>query len=130
MDKDIIKYNEAVESDDLRAICDLLAVEISKGLVGATNKIWHKIPVWFIQDNPVVGYYVTKQKGINLMFWSGRIFEEVGLSPEGSFKAAQVKYLNTDQVDVKKLRRWLSEASKKVYNYKDIRKNRGKLSLI
>ena len=56
-------------------LCDLLASIIDRELTEAQNKIWHAHPVWFINENPIVGY--SKQKaGIRLMFWSGKDFEE------------------------------------------------------
>ncbi|MDB5161702.1 MAG: hypothetical protein JWM52_210 [Candidatus Saccharibacteria bacterium] len=130
MNKDIQKFNEAIEQPELKRVCELLATEILKGLPDAEYKIWYSIPVWFIKGNPVVGYSLTKSKGINLLFWSGQAFDEPGLSPEGKFKAAEIKYVSVDGVSKAKLQTWLSEASQKIYNYKDIRKNRGELSLI
>ena len=128
--EDVKKFNEKIENETLRAVCDVLMNEITKNLPGATVKIWYKIPVWFIKDNPVVGYSVTKRNGINLLFWSGQAFTEPGLKPEGSFMAAEVKYKDIREIDTEKLQKWLSEASVKIYNYKDIRKNNGVLTLI
>jgi hypothetical protein len=73
MSSEIAKFNAAQEPGD-RAICELLAREIDRGLPGAESKIWHRHPVWFLDGNPIVGY--SKQKpGIRLMFWSGADFE-------------------------------------------------------
>ncbi len=123
------KYNNSIESAEFREVCGILASEIQTGLVGAQIKLWYKIPVWFIGDNPIVGYDITKHKGINLLFWSGQVFSEPGLEPEGSFKAAQIKYMTVQDIDKLKLNKWLIESSQKIYNYKDIRKNKGKLEL-
>jgi hypothetical protein len=38
-----------------KAICKLLRSEIDTAVPKATSKIWHAIPVWFIDENPVVG---------------------------------------------------------------------------
>lgn len=56
-------------------ICDLLASIIDKYLPEAENKIWHKLPVWFLDGNPIVGFSELKA-GIRLMFWSGASYEE------------------------------------------------------
>lgn len=129
MNEEITGYNRAVEQEDLREVCDALAKLISKGLNGASPKIWYKNPVWFIGENPIVGYSVTKSKGVNLLFWSGQAFDTSGLKSEGSFKAAETFYKTVDEIDENLLQKWLDEASVKIYNYKDIRKNRGKLTL-
>ncbi len=44
---------------------------------------------------------------MRLLFWSGQSFEEPGLAPEGSFKAAEARYSAADQVDRVGLARWL-----------------------
>ncbi len=89
MDVGILKYNKTQAPRD-RAICDLLASLISRGLRGAEGRIWHGHPVWFLEGNPIVGY--SKQKpGIRLMFWSGADFGEPGLDVVGrKFKDASV----------------------------------------
>ncbi len=97
MHPDTKKYNDAQAPAD-REICDKLAREIDQNLPEAENKIWHAHPVWFLDGNPIVGY--SKLKGcIRLLFWSGQSFEEDGLKPEGTFKAAEKRYTSADQVD-------------------------------
>src|SRR4030095_7035014 len=86
--KEIQQYNTSMSRDD-KSICNLLAQQISASLPDAENKIWHRHPVWFLEGNPIVGYSKLKD-GIRLMFWSGQSFDEEGLQPEGSFKAAEV----------------------------------------
>jgi hypothetical protein len=90
MNEAIKAYNEAQSPGD-KAICDQLAAIINRELTEAVSKIWHAHPVWFLNDNPVVGY--SKQKaGIRLMFWSGASFEEEGLNVIGNkFKDAGSK---------------------------------------
>jgi uncharacterized protein YdhG (YjbR/CyaY superfamily) len=62
-----------------KAIADLLVTIIEEELPEALSKIWHAHPVWFLNENPIVGY--SKQKaGLRLMFWSGADFEEEQLS--------------------------------------------------
>jgi hypothetical protein len=123
--KDSRAYNAAQATGDKR-ICDLLAKEIDAALEGAENKVWHRHPVWFLDGNPIVGY--SKRKvGINLMFWSGQSFEEPGLTAEGSFKAAEVKYMSVDEVKIKDLKRWLKKSIEIQWDYKNIVKRKGRL---
>mgnify|MGYP003594956289 CR=1 FL=1 len=92
----------------------------------AENKIWHAHPVWFLNGNPIVGY--SKLKGcIRLLFWSGQSFEEPGLSNEGKFKAAEVRYISIEQVNTKDLKRWLKKARTIQWDYKNIVKRKGQL---
>jgi len=125
MNEDIVAYNASQSTGD-KAICDLLAQEISKHLPEAENKVWHRHPVWFLNGNPIVGYSKLKS-GIRLLFWSGQSFEEPGLLPEGSFKAAEALYTSTEQVNTKDLKRWLGKAKKIQWDYKNIVKRKGVL---
>lgn len=125
MQPDTKAYNDALEPAD-RAVCDLLAGEIDRHLKGAENKVWHRHPVWFLDGNPIVGYSRMKD-GVRLLFWSGQSFEEEGLKKEGTFKAAEVRYTAVDQVDTKKLRRWLAESRDVQWDYKNIVRRRGRL---
>ncbi|MEW6470548.1 MAG: DUF1801 domain-containing protein [Bacteroidota bacterium] len=109
-----------------KKICALLYKEISLNLPEAENKIWHAHPVWFLDGNPIVGYHKLKDC-IRLLFWSGQSFDEPGLQPEGSFKAAEARYTAADQVNSKDLRRWLDKAKKIQWDYKNIVKRRGVL---
>ena len=122
---DIWAYN-ATQTEADKAICDALAREIDGGLKGAENKIWHRHPVWFLEGNPIVGY--SKLKGcIRLLFWSGQSFEEPGLHPEGTFKAAEARYTTADAIDGKVLRRWLKKSKAIQWDYKNIVKRKGRL---
>jgi hypothetical protein len=123
--KDIQAYND-LQSDEEQEICNILAQEITRQLKEAENKIWHAHPVWFLDGNPIVGY--SKLKGcIRLLFWSGQSFEEEGLSKEGSFKAAEMRYTAADQVKKKDLTRWLKKARDIQWDYKNLVKRKGKL---
>ena len=123
MHADTKKYNQAQAPSD-RAICQILADQIDCGLPEAENKIWHAHPVWFLDGNPIVGYSKLKEC-VRLLFWSGQSFKEKGLKKEGSFKAAEARYTAVDQVDTKKLVRWLAEARDVQWDYKNlIRKGR------
>ena len=55
-----LQYHAALAPAD-RAICRLLAAEIERALPEAESKVWHAIPVWFLDGNPIVGY--SKLKG-------------------------------------------------------------------
>ncbi|HET7003065.1 MAG TPA: DUF1801 domain-containing protein [Puia sp.] len=128
MKKEILEYNSALSKDD-KAIADLLAEQISFHLPDAENKIWHRHPVWFLDDNPVAGYSKLKDC-IRLLFWSGQSFAEKELQIEGSFKAAEKRYTSADQVNKKDLKRWLGKARDIQWDYKNIVKNRGVLNRI
>lgn len=125
MNKDIQAYHNALANAD-KAICKLLAKEIDANLPGAENKIWHRHPVWFLDGNPIVGYSKLKDC-IRLLFWSGQSFEEEGLAPEGSFKAAEARYTDAKHVNVKDLKRWLGKSKKIQWDYKNIVKRKGVL---
>ncbi len=125
MHPDTSAYNKKQSVEDM-AICNLLAEEIDKGLPKAENKIWHAHPVWFLDGNPIVGYSKLKDS-VRLLFWSGQSFEEEGLHPEGKFKAAEARYTNFDEVDIKALKRWLKKSAKIQWDYKNIVKRRGVL---
>ena len=53
----------------------------------AISTIWHGSPVWFIGENPVVGYHVTP-KHVNLLFWSGQAFGEPALKAAGKVRCS------------------------------------------
>lgn len=125
MNEDILAYNNSLSEND-KAIATLLAKEIDRSLPKAENKIWHKHPVWFLDGNPIVGYSKLKDS-VRLLFWSGQSFEETGLQPEGSFKAAEARYTNVEQVNKKDLKRWLEKSKKIQWDYKNIVKRKGKL---
>ncbi len=122
---EILAYNAAQSPGDKR-ICDALCKAIGRGLPGAECKIWHRHPVWFLDGNPIVGY--SKLKGcVRLLFWSGQSFDEPGLKPEGSFKAAEARYTDAAEIDGADLARWLAKAAEIQWDYKNIVKRKGKL---
>lgn len=126
MHPDIQRYNQKQEGED-REICELLATEICKQLPDAENKVWHAHPVWFLDGNPVVGYSKLKDT-VRLLFWSGQSFEEEGLQNEGSFKAAEMRYTSTKQINKKDLKRWIEKARLIQWDYKNIVKRKGVLT--
>lgn len=125
VNKDIQNYNRSQTESD-RAICDLLAQEISKHLPEAENKIWHAHPVWFLDGNPVVGYSKLKNN-VRLLFWSGQTFDEVELKNEGSFKAAEARFTAIEQINRTDLARWLQKAQDIQWDYKNLVKRKGVL---
>jgi hypothetical protein len=122
---DTIAYNKTLARGD-RAICDMLAREIDRALPDAENKVWHRHPVWFLDGNPIVGYSKLKDS-VRLLFWSGQSFDEKDLSVEGTFKAAEMRYTDVEQVRPRVLARWLKKARNIQWDYKNIVKRKGKL---
>ncbi|WP_323764883.1 DUF1801 domain-containing protein [Marinovum sp.] len=118
-------YHSAQSEPD-RQICDLLRAALDRGLPKAESRIWHAHPVWFLEGNPIAGYSKLKSC-VRLMFWSGQTFETPGLTPSGSFKAAEVRYTEPAQVDPGALAQWLSEARDIQWDYKNIVKRKGRL---
>lgn len=122
---EIQSYNDAQDAAN-KAICDLLAKEITDNLHDFECKIWHSSPVWFLQGNPVAGYAVLKNC-VQLLFWSGQSFDEPGLKAEGKYKASEARYTAVDQVNLTDLRRWLKKSEQIQWDYKNIVKRRGVL---
>ena len=125
MSKDIDAYNNSQSPAD-RSICEALKHEIDQNLPEAESKIWHAHPVWFLDGNPVAGYSKLKDS-VRLLFWSGQSFDEPGLRPEGSFKAAEARYTDVNQINKTDLKRWLEKAKNIQWDYKNIVKRKGKL---
>ncbi len=125
MNKDIQAYNDA-QSGESKEICVLLASEINRNLPEAKNKIWHGHPVWFLDENPIVGYDKLKDS-VRLLFWSGQSFEEDGLQKEGKFKAAEARYTAVAEVNTKALSRWLKKGKEIQWDYKNLIKRKGVL---
>lgn len=126
MQTDIQAYI-AKQEPDRRHICELLTAEIDKGMPeNAESKLWHGSPVWFLAGNPIVGYSVLKDS-VRLLFWSGQSFDEPALQLEGSFKAAEKRYTDADQIDSQEIQRWLQKAQSIQWDYKSIVKKKGQL---
>ncbi|WET01962.1 DUF1801 domain-containing protein [Flavobacterium sp. YJ01] len=123
MSQEIQNYNDSQSLED-KEICDLLYSIINKNLTKAESKIWHAHPVWFLDGNPIVGY--SKLKGsVRLLFWSGQSFDEEQLQNEGSFKAAEMRYTQIDQINEEDVKRWLTKAKEIQWDYKNIVKRKG-----
>jgi hypothetical protein len=125
---DIKSYNSGLSKVD-KALCDLLATEIARGLPQAENKLWHAHPVWFLDGNPIVGYDKLKDC-VRLLFWSGQSFKEPGLTKSGTFKAAEVRYTELAQINLVDLKRWLEKSQDIQWDYKNIVKRKGVLKKI
>lgn len=125
MNKDIQAYNDSQSETD-REICNRLTTVISSNLPEAESKIWHAHPVWFLDDNPIVGYSKLKDC-VRLLFWSGQSFEEEGLKKEGKFKAAEARYTAADDINANDLKRWLGKSRDIQWDYKNIVKRKGVL---
>jgi hypothetical protein len=110
----IAGYSEA-QPPPLRAICDALRKLIDTALPAATSRVWHGSPVWFIDDNPVVGYSATA-KTAKLLFWNGQAFDEAGLTPVGKYRAAQAVFAKAAEIDPKVIARWLAKARTDVFD--------------
>ena len=104
------------QSRELRAICEKLQAEIDTALPSATSKIWHGSPVWFLNENPIVGYSIRQQQ-VNLVFWSGQLFDEPRLAPLGKDKAAGVAFQHGSDIRLAELRRWLRKSRTIVFDY-------------
>lgn len=125
MHEQTAQYNRAQVPAD-QQICELLAREIETSLPEAENKVWHAHPVWFLDGNPVVGYSKLKDS-VRLLFWSGQSFATTGLTPEGKFKAAEVRFTALEQVNTKSLQKWLAESRDVQWDYKNLVRSKGKL---
>ena len=125
MKQEILDYHNQLDDND-RAIADKLYQLICDGLPGAEHKIWHRHPVWFIDGNPVTGY--SKLKGcMRLLFWSGQSFDEPGLQPEGTFKAAEARFTHEGEVVDADINRWLGKCETIQWDYKNLIKRKGVL---
>ncbi|GAB5402249.1 MAG: hypothetical protein Aurels2KO_04800 [Aureliella sp.] len=127
MNSEIKAFNEAQETAEYREICETLAKSIHKLLPSAEGKIWHRHPVWFLDDNPTVGYSKLNA-GIRLMFWSGASFDEDKLKPgTGKFKDASVIYTAPAEIQQDELKRWIEKSKTIQWDYKNVQKRKGKL---
>ena len=125
MNDEIMRYHSQFSIKD-QNICQLLAEGINTNLPDAQCKIWHGSPVWFIDDNPIVGYAKLKDC-IQLLFWSGQSFGVDGLQPVGKYKAAEVRYVESDVINTDQLSQWLKLSSSIQWDYRNIVKRRGEL---
>lgn len=126
MNSSIQNYNELQTESD-RLMCEKLCEIINENLVDSDSKIWHAHPVWFLDGNPIVGYSKQK-KGIRLMFWSGKSFNEETLNVHGEkFQDASVFYNDISEIDENAIKRCLEKAEKIQWDYKNLVKRKGQL---
>jgi len=126
MSSDIQKYNSSQTEFD-HEICSKLTEIIDENLSDAESKIWHAHPVWFLEGNPIVGYSKQK-KGIRLMFWSGKSFNEDLLNVHGEkFQDASVFYNDVSEINEEDIKRCLKKSEKIQWDYKNIVKRKGEL---
>ncbi|MCK8484150.1 DUF1801 domain-containing protein [Aliiroseovarius sp. S2029] len=122
----IQEFHDAQTTDD-RAICEALRAVIDEMLPDAESKIWHAHPVWFLKENPIVGYSKLKSC-IRLMFWSGADFDELDLKPgTGKFMDASIRYTDVEEIRYDDLKRWLVKSRQVQWDYKNIYKRKGRL---
>lgn len=126
MHSEIKLYNQK-QSPEHQLICDALAQIINRELSHAESKIWHAHPVWFMDQNPIVGYSLQKP-GIRLMFWSGADFDEPALNILGKkFKDASIFYQQVDDINAEQLKVWLQKSIDIQWDYKNIVRRKGEL---
>jgi len=126
LNNEILSYNLAQTLTD-QTICQVLMEAIINSLPESSSKIWHGSPVWFIEENPIVGYSKLKDS-IQLLFWSGQTFDEDVLKPVGKYKAAEVRYKVADEINREQLSIWLTKSINIQWDYKNIVKLKGELS--
>ncbi len=114
----------SVQKPALAAVCRVLRKEVKSALPKATGRMYHATPVWFIGENAVVGFSVAAKKKVTLLFWNGKAFREPDLKAVGKFKAAQIQYGDVEEIDRKKLKKWLKKAGKDIWDYAGMRKKR------
>lgn len=108
----IDEYFEVLASE-LKPLAAKLQEMFFESLPNCKTKVWHSIPVWFDEGNPVVTYFEKKGK-IFVMFWNGQKFDQAGLKPVGKYSAADIGYDSIDSFDEKQMRAWLVEGRDKL----------------
>jgi hypothetical protein len=112
---DSLTAYDAALPPEQAAITQLLRRAFDAALPNATSKVWHRHPVWFIGENPVVGYN-ARPDAVHILFWNGQAFEEPGLDPVGKYRAAGTHYAAASDVKLPTLRRWLKKARTEVFD--------------
>lgn len=121
----ITAYAAGLSADDA-AICRALRAEIDGALPGATSRVWHGAPVWFVGETPVVGYDAIKAGGVRLLFWNGRAFGDSTMTPIGKFQAAQLKFDAVAEIDARSLRRLLERAGTELWDHSALRRKKAR----
>ena len=115
-------YNHSLEGKN-RELADRLSKLFEEVVPVAEGKVWHGHPVWFIDGNPVFGYSL-KKSGIEVLFWSGQSFKNLGLRAIGKFQAAGIIVDELDAAFEQNLRNWLEESVLIQWDYKNLPKRR------
>lgn len=119
---DVADYNAAL-SEPAKSVCNALLEAIEASLPDAEAKVWHGHPVWFLNENPLVGYSQQKA-GVQLLFWSGKSFPTGGLEPVGKHQAAGLTLKQVADLDQALLASWLKEAREIQWDYANVVKRR------
>src|SRR5690606_12707510 len=91
------------------------------------SKIWHAHRVWYIENNPIVGFRNWKDH-VRLMYWSGQSFDEDQLNIGGkNYKDAAIVYTDVDQEKTEDVKRWLKKAETIQLDYKNLIDRKGTL---
>ncbi len=117
---DVLAYNQA-QTADQALIGEALAELFAKVVPAAEGKVWHGHPLWFLDQNPVVGYSI-KKSGVQVLFWSGQFLEGPGLVPLGKFKAASWDVADVASLQAPELTKWLGQVSAIQWDYKNLPK--------
>jgi len=125
---EIATFNSALPAP-WNAVCDALQTHFDRHLGPGTGRLYHGSPVWFVNENPLVGYSL-KKAGVAVLFWSGQSFQEPGLAAIGKHKAAEFMVREGDTHPVAKLDVWLVESKTIIWDYKNIVKRKGTLELL
>jgi hypothetical protein len=114
----LFEYARAQSPEAAKACAALRALLDSTLPRRAVAKLWHGAPVWFLGENPVVGYSVNAKQRVQLLFWNGQSFGDPALTAIGKFHAAQVQYGDAGEIDPKAVRRWLRKAAADIWDYR------------
>ena len=114
----LLEYDRAQAPEAARACAALRALLDSTLPRRAVAKLWHGAPVWFMGENPVVGYSVNAKQRVQLLFWNGQSFGDPALTAIGKFHAAQIQYGDAGEIDPKAVSRWLRKAASDIWDYR------------
>lgn len=98
---------------------------IGQFLTKASGRVRHGGPVWFVDGDPIAGYWVRKN-GVQLQFRSVQSFDELGLKAVGKLKPAEATFTAADQFKAASMHRWLKAAMLIPWDYKNIVERRGR----
>ena len=114
----LLEYDRAQAPEAAKACAALRALLEATLPRRAVAKLWHGAPVWFMGENPVVGYSVNAKQRVQLLFWNGQSFGDPALTAIGTFHAAQVQYGDAGEIDPKAVSRWLRKAASDIWDYR------------